>query len=1234
MPATSKFQSILLTRIGRPEDYGIYRAGLEWDLTEPIVIDSEDDVRSKPRWHDHLQPFHHQVTNLMTFCRRLPVTLLADDVGLGKTISAGLIVSELAARSRVSNVLVVCPKLLGLQWKEELETKFDIPAIVATGRELLTAVHDESGAVITTYNSARLYLERLPEDRFDMLILDEAHKLRNLHGVPNPPKVAKIFHKALQDRRFKFVLMLTATPIQNRLWDLYSLVDLLTVARGHENPFGSAGMFARRFIADDRGQARQLKEDARDEFRSIVYGYMSRVRRGDARLAFPTRVVQMHPLTPTPAELELIEVLREPIKKMNRLTQIGILQALVSSPDALLAQLTNMARRGTAPLELAQAVRDIVSTMPTSAKLTGLGKLIESLKQQNPDSWRLVVFTTRRETQTTIQNFLEGHGLKVGIINGDSGEKNQETIKAFRQNPPGYRVIVSTEAGSEGVNLQVANVLVNFDLPWNPMIVEQRIGRVQRLASAHEKVSIFNVMLSDTFEHYIVGRLMEKLQMAAHAIGDIEALLQGTDIDSDGEGDRAESFEDHILTLVLAALAKKDVERDMALALQSIEDAKHELEREEQNINELLGGMDAAGGYVGPRTPKLPPPIRSMDAKDFTLSAFRMLGASVHEQSPGQYLAHGGDIRERFRFDAHTETHGPGVILYDQETPAFRRLVKRVIASGIHDVNDVDTAAGNEAKRLTEVWIEAFGGKPQSVKATQVRTFYKGKALLRVRATVAHDSYERLVDVECGGDHSAERPASNGLEAIGRVIRDPASIGLSRDRLIAAAEKDNAVEEFCRFYEERREIEVRAAGDDARKKKKLEDDFTPRLDISLVGLEGTVFRDIAMLAKFGFPEGGSYDAEITVRPNEQKVVEAPPSELCSKTGLTVPTSCIDRCEVTGALALRHLLAVSAISGRKALPEFMATCAHSGKRVLQDEVETSEVTGNQVATAYIKTSACSGKRAEPDQFGKCLFTDADVLKSELAISQLSRKPYRNDEEAKSEVSGKTGHRSEFITCHETRQTLAVEEAETCELTGFKVRPDVLVTCEITGKRVLPGVIGTCAATGKRALNSLLVNSSISEAAVLKSEALKSVGGKYCLPSEAQTCFWSGRPSHPDDIRLCALTGLPIHVEFATAEGPARLQALVDLLDGIRRNADQNEVWPMLAERITTALRNGKCRVGAAMLSPSGKHLAACAESKTIFGLRIHHYGVVYDLSDSTLVGHIAEGKRSHGHWEAR
>ena len=271
---SANFQSRVLRRAQGPDDYRIYRAALEWDLEDPIVIEKREDLKSERRWRERLEPYHHQVTNLITFCRRLPVTLVADDVGLGKTISAGLVMSELIARSRISKVLVVCPKLLGPQWKEELESKFDIPAEVAVGRDLLESEPEDVGAIITTYNSARLYLEQIPADRFQMVVLDEAHKLRNLYGVETPPQVAKKFRAALEARRFRFVLMLTATPIHNRLWDLYSLVDLLTVARGHENPFGSPNAFARKYIADNRENARHLKPEAKDEFRSIVYGYM------------------------------------------------------------------------------------------------------------------------------------------------------------------------------------------------------------------------------------------------------------------------------------------------------------------------------------------------------------------------------------------------------------------------------------------------------------------------------------------------------------------------------------------------------------------------------------------------------------------------------------------------------------------------------------------------------------------------------------------------------------------------------------------------------------------------------------------------------------------------------------------------------------------------------------------------------------------------------------------------
>lgn len=203
-----------------PEDFRLHCAALEWSLAEPIVINAAEDIKSRVDWKDCVEPFHHQVQNLMRFCRRLPVTLLADDVGLGKTITAGLIVSELMKRTRIGKVFVVCPKILIPQWVEELDAKFGIKAYGGSGAAVQGAARCPEPVFVTTYHSASRFLEEGNAAGFDMLILDEAHKVRNLHGPPNPPRMATAIFDALEARTFKYVLMLTATPIQNRLWDI------------------------------------------------------------------------------------------------------------------------------------------------------------------------------------------------------------------------------------------------------------------------------------------------------------------------------------------------------------------------------------------------------------------------------------------------------------------------------------------------------------------------------------------------------------------------------------------------------------------------------------------------------------------------------------------------------------------------------------------------------------------------------------------------------------------------------------------------------------------------------------------------------------------------------------------------------------------------------------------------------------------------------------------------------
>lgn len=1231
--SVSRFLNKILYPSRNQEQYDLYKAGLEWDLVEPIVIEKREDLKSELQWKDKLDPFHHQVRNLITFCRRLPVTLLADDVGLGKTISAGLIISELISRHRIAKILIVCPKLLLPQWKEELDTKFGIASITVVGGKLKSAVPPNGiGAVITTYHSARLYLKDIAKSGFDMLILDEAHKLRNLYGVDPPPQVALRFREALAGRLFKYVLMLTATPIQNRLWDLYSLVDLLTVARGHQNPFGSQGLFARKFIADNRTQARYLNTHNKDEFRSIVYGYMSRIRRADANLYFPDRKVQLHAVPPTAEELALINAVAEPLKKMNRLAQISILQALISSPEALSVQLQGMAKRGTAPAKMAAEVKAIVDRQAMTAKLKGLEALVERLRNERPEDWRMIVFTGRRETQTTIQLYLENKGIKCGIINGDSGIKNQEAISYLKTNPPGVNVIVSTDAGSEGVNLQAANVLVNYDLPWNPMIVEQRIGRIQRLASHHANVAIFNIVLRGTFEEYIVGRLMEKLQMASHAIGDIEALLEASGVD-DSE-DSSGSFEEHIRKLVMASLSGKNAEEETRKAMESIENAKEELAREQRNIDTMLGGMGDSADEE-PRCPHLPQTEHSMEPRSFVLAALGELGARIIPQvAETVYVAEHDGRREWVCFDDEYANAGITYTLYQPGSPAFARLVSSIITKGQHRVEDVDMSPAEQAIKAAKDWLVTFGGVYDSSRVEKVWRCFEGLAMMRVRATVAHDSYERLIDIRCNpGVHHIVQDGGD-LQKLSTTINKANEAGIDSERLVDEAKQDPGIAEFCRFYSERLTREVVAAGGDSRKRKKLEDDFTPRLEIELVGLDGRVCRQFKISVTYTLDSDYRYSSEITVLPSENELIEAPKLGTCEQTGKNVPTDCLAECAISKREVLIECLQKSELSGRAALPEYMVTCGVSGKRVLVDEVDTSSITGKPVTKALLKHSSISGKQGEPEFFTRCEFTSADILKEESAKSDVSGKTYRIDEQLQSAVSGKRGHKQEFVFCAVTNKPLLPNEAERCEVTDKIVMPGILETCDLTGKKVLPTELDKSAVSGRIALKKFFVSSSLSSAHLLEQEAIKSVSGNYCAPIEAKPCLWSGRKCHIDDLRVCDVTGLPFHLEYMTKkEGQTRLEPLNNILEGIARKSDKEDRWADIASSAKAAMRTTHGKVERAVLSPDEQHLAICLEVRTLMGLKVRYAGFLYSLADNSIVGRIAIGKREPKGWVA-
>ncbi len=579
------------------QEYALHLAAVQWSLSEPIVISNRDDIKSKANWRDGFDPYHHQVQNLITFCRRLPVTLLADDVGLGKTIGAGLILGELIERKRVTRALVVCPAILGHQWVEELASKFGIAAIFVTGQELTGSLEkSDVPVIVTTYASARIHLGNVRREQFDMLILDEAHKLRNLHGSTKPPLMARKVKQALENRIFKFVLMLTATPIQNRVWDLYSLIDLLTVANGHRNPLGNPGAFRVRFVDDAAG--RRVRPRTAAEFRSILRQYIVRTRREGAKLKFPDRLVETRKLKGGDVEEKMLTIVRAQIDELSALVQISLSQAMMSSPQALAKQLENMAENGSASSAVAEEMRRFANRNSMTAKLDGLLTLVRELRKERPNDWRVVVFTLRKETQEAIGRALIAEGVAVGFIRGGAAHANHSTVERFRTDPPQVSVIVSTDAGAEGVNLQSGNVLVNFDLPWNPMVLEQRIGRIQRLASKHETVVVVNLVIADSVEERVVGRLLEKLEAVAETIGDIETILESAGQDED------DSFEEMVRKLVVSSLKGQDVEEATRAATTSIDRAKKLMKLERGNIDRVFGS-DPLDEEQGPQAAEI-----------------------------------------------------------------------------------------------------------------------------------------------------------------------------------------------------------------------------------------------------------------------------------------------------------------------------------------------------------------------------------------------------------------------------------------------------------------------------------------------------------------------------------------------------------------------------------------------------------------------------------------------------
>ena len=1158
-------------------DFRLHVAALEWSLAEPIIIQAAEDIKSRADWKDRIDPFHHQVQNLMRFCRRLPVTLLADDVGLGKTISAGLIVSELMKRNRIAKVFVVCPKILIDQWVEELEAKFNIKAYGASGAGLRGSVRRPEPVIVTTYQSATNFLEDGEAAGFDMLILDEAHKVRNLHGSQSAPRMATAIFDALEQRMFKYVLMLTATPIQNRLWDIYSLVDCLAVARGHTNPFGSPNQFAGRFIADGKQVARRLRPERAEEFRSIVNSYMFRTRRVDAKLAFPERKVVTYPVDATPEEVELQATIAASITSFSALEQVNMLVALMSSPQALAQQLVNMAKKGTAPADLASRVQAIAARVSRPAKARQLLLIADHLRKQ-ADDWRMVVFTTRRETQDMIGKVLAAEGISHGFIRGGQPAENRKTIEGFRREKPAIHVVVSTDAGAEGVNLQSGNVLVNYDLPWNPMIVEQRIGRVQRIGSRFKTVWVSNIVHQRSPEQRIVARLMEKLQIIAHTVGDIEAVLEAA---GDAEGT---TLEQQIREMVIASLRGQDPSEASRLAEESIDLARKLLEEQQEQMNSMLGAMN------DPEQPDIPMPrleaaTPSMQLEDFVLSALAREGYRVTDNGSGLYSGRDANKEPvQFTFDSEVlEQHTrPGVFmgkvphLYQPGKPAFERLVQRWIDQNAVHGEDTRCPA-EEAEATARRWVSSIPkGSFVGVKMIEGGGSVGGRVYCVTRAANAVDSYEKILPIPIAAPLAAWKVPVESAAPV-----HPKAVFPQLESLIdSCVTGDRDVQQFRQFYEKRlqRELEKTDTGD---RREKLLNDLSPSVTAETVAIDYTIGGGRTLDVTFGVGGAGEYRSRIVVE--NGNVTTEPGRQKCALTAALLPDDCLETCQVTGKRGLRELMQKSDVGGGYAVPGKCLTCALTGRRILETEAETCCLTGKAACRTSMVKSAISGRYVVPERATACEITRAVVADDELVQSRVSDKWFRRDEavllsdgvsaahrsEAKqcaftnvflspaestvSAYSGKTMAKSRVVRSALSGRECDPSELRKCEESGLVVLPDELVKCAVSGKailkaltavcpetlacasktaflecgetkaKVLPNGLGQCCVTGKRVRASLLTASAASGRTALPAAMVRcGETGVALLPNEVGRSGISGKQADIRLLRQCVVT----------------------------------------------------------------------------------------------------------------
>ncbi len=499
------------------EDYAPFESGstasvqdfvLRLDLAHASLLRSYDDLLCLPKLHgvDH---YWYQVETARKVLKQFRGrVLLADEVGLGKTIEAGMILKEYILRGMVHRVLILTPASLVEQWREEMEAKFGIEFITSYS----SLVHKDAAEfwaqprIIASIAAARRdpHFELLSRQQFDLVIVDEAHHLKS-RGSKN--------YQVVDGLNKRFLLLLSATPVQNNLIEIYNLLTLLK-----PGIFKTEKEFRSIYVTPGKPRMPANPE----KLRTLMRDAMIRNTRALVDVRLPARHATTVKVDPSPEERECYDSLSSLLRGLpqdwvvqHHLALHHILESAGSSPRAVQVALGRFLKAD--PPGAWPGVFQRYAALERGAKTETLLLLLE----RNPAE-KKVVFVRFRETLHLVSEVCRNRGIPFAIFEGGmTGQEKDAAIESFRDAVP---LLLSTESGGEGRNIQFCNTMIDFDLPWNPQLIEQRIGRIHRNGQKRE-VFVFNLVMRNTVEEHILRILDEKINMFELVVGEIQSIL-------------------------------------------------------------------------------------------------------------------------------------------------------------------------------------------------------------------------------------------------------------------------------------------------------------------------------------------------------------------------------------------------------------------------------------------------------------------------------------------------------------------------------------------------------------------------------------------------------------------------------------------------------------------------------------------------------------------------------------